>query len=257
MAVFPSVVNAAELLNTTTDLDRRGRLCALMTSLQDSKHTVLDETSDLLAITADQKRRRSPKLVIAQSRGATKLRRWLNDPAAMDAEAEGKALMREWLDASRDGLKPWRRAMKALYESGEVNLNGEGLLGHEGFSLLLYDRVPEIAAAARSPEEVHALIGSVSAWSWFAGAIAYEFHYQSEKPTKKQRKKAPHGTDMRQLIYLGLVNEFVCADEGLLAAARWVEGQVLSEMKCKVTRSDEFVERSVVAEAVLAIPVRP
>ena len=106
-AVFPSVYNAAELLNTDCS-ERRVHLCGLMLSMLDPHHSVLDHPKDLLRSVTEQIRQGASAFEASEGPAARQLRLWLEHPATMDEDS--RAELRAWTDATKMDLKNWRAA---------------------------------------------------------------------------------------------------------------------------------------------------
>ncbi|MDQ6891517.1 MAG: hypothetical protein M3167_02425 [Acidobacteriota bacterium] len=239
-AVFPSVINAAELLNTS-DAETRRQLCAAAVRLLDARHTVLDHPDFLLAATADAFRRRQESVIVREGPGARALRSWIERPDGFGPKE--REIVRDWTDELDLQVANCREALDL--DIGDTGFVGDAraLISDARFAAQLFEEVPPVREAARSAAETFDLIRGCSAWAAFAGSIAYEFSNQPPAPHRATRPRLPEGSDMAQIIYLGFVNVFVTDDRRFRRAVEWVSGMLPRGVQVDVLSSSEYFTR--------------
>ena len=236
-AVFPSMINAAELLNTRR-AERRADLCSVMVALQRDDHAVLGDPESILARTADAVRRGDDTMLVGDGPAELVLRRWIEDPSS--APDGGRELLRKYTDTMKSDFEVIRADFAEAHRENGFIGDAATAVVLPSFAEYLFENVGVVRRIAESPGEVLFLIQDTAPWRAFAATVAYEFHLQRRGLLSEETVKPPGGPDMMQLTYMGLVSRFVLTDVDFVRAAKWGAELLPEGMVVDVVESADY-----------------
>ena len=233
--VLPSVVNAAELLNTPSTELRRD-LCAILATLLDPEHILLDHPDRLLEVVAEAWRRGEKEVILKDSGAALFLRKRVEDPSLLTTEDAG--LVKGWTDELKQGLMRYVRETSVRRKFPGARVTREFLESRECAAAIA--SIKPATNLQLSVDEVGKLLRECSVWAAFAGQCAYAVEIAENPYPSSERRRLANGPDLAQLPYLGFVHEFITGDRGLFEAASRIVAAFTVPFAPAVTSTRQF-----------------
>jgi hypothetical protein len=213
----PSLVNAAELLRTK-NAERRRILCETMAATVTDGRALLPHPMDVLEDAARDFQKGEDAVTLGENGDTRTLRALIADPSRLDAErmedldrwaaGEKAALVDFWKYVTDVGVRDpsLRIGVDFLGPSAPVSMLGSYTVARK---------------LALGETELRSLVEKVPPWSAFFLTLGLSFDMVNQTPfSKGKAAELPNGPDFLQLTYLGLVNDFVVDDAGLLEVAQ-------------------------------------
>jgi hypothetical protein len=234
-SVLPSVVNAAELLNTPS-IELRRDLCMILATLLDPEHVLLDHPDKLLEDVAEAWRCVQAEVTLRDSGAALFFRKRVEDPSLLTTEDAG--LVKGWTDELKRGLMAYVRETSTREKFPGARVTREFLESRECATAIA--SIKPATKLRLSVDEVARLVRERSVWAAFAGQCAYAVEIAENPHSSSERRHLANGPDLAQLPYLGLVHEFVTGDPGLLEAAGRIATAFTTPFAPTVTGTRQF-----------------
>lgn len=233
--VLPSVVNAAELLNTSSPEMRRD-LCMTLATLLDPKHILLDHPDRLLEVVATAWRDGQSGFTLRDSGAALFFRRRVEAPSILTTEDAG--LVKGWTDGLKRGLAAYVKETSKRGKFPGARVTREFLESRECASSIA--SIKPATNLRLSVDEVAWLVRECSVWAAFAGQCALAVEIAENPHSSRERRRMANGPDLAQLPYLGLVHEFVTGDKGLFEAAGRIAAAFTTPFAPAITGARQF-----------------
>lgn len=250
--IFASVITAGEILRTG-NAEKRKELCDAMIGIHGEVRPLLDHPEHLARYVAEDFLQGERTYQIRESRGAARIRSYLEDPASVSEDDRQE--VDAWVLAMDEDHLAVFTDLEAVGPRLGPKFHSPQTLERDDFNQLFIDKLPQVAELGLSVERLKQLVAASDVWKAYRASVAFTMNAAIDRmPTTRpgprgREQKRPGGPDVRQAIYLGVCDTFVVDDAWLreslteIAAACGLERRILPSKRF----FDEVLEAQLLA----------